>query len=188
MHSYEKTLMKQSVRIAAAIAAASLSIGLVAGCGGSDSAASSSAADTTAAAADTTATTAALTKEEFVAAADAVCADVHAKADALMAAIDSASLQSVQDTWTQAVADATAGNAELQAITPPADLATDYQAFLDAHAASQANGEALLVDIKAATTVDDATAAVEANTDIDTLATTGKEAAAAVGLTECAKD
>ena len=44
------------------------------------------------------------------------------------------------------------------------------------------------VDIKAATTVDDATAAVEANTDIDTLATTGKEAAAAVGLTECAKD
>ena len=168
--------MKQSVRIAAAIAAASLSIGLVAGCGGSDSSASSSAADTTAAAADTTATTAALTKEEFVAAADAVCADVHAKADALMAAIDSASLQSVQDTWTQAVADATAGNA------------TDYQAFLDAHAASQANGEALLVDIKAATTVDDATAAVEANTDIDTLATTGKEAAAAVGLTECAKD
>ncbi len=180
--------MKHSVRIAAAVAAASLSIGLVAGCGGSDSAASSSAADTTAAAADTTATTAALTKEEFVAAADAVCADVHAKADALTAAIDSASLQSVQDTWAQAVADATAGNAELQAITPPADLATGYQAFLDAHAASQANGEALLVDIKAATTVDDATAAVEANTDIDTLATTGKEAAAAVGLTECAKD
>ena len=177
--------MKHSVRIAAAVAAASLSIGLVAGCGGSYSAASSSAADTTA---DATATTAALTKEEFVAAADAVCADVHAKADALMAAIDSASLQSVQDTWTQAVADATAGNAELQAITPPADLATDYQAFLDAHAASQANGEALLVDIKAATTVDDATAAVEANTDIDTLDITGKEAAAAVGLTECAKD
>jgi hypothetical protein len=173
--------MKHSVRIAAAVAAASLSIGLVAGCGGSDSAASSSAADTTA-------TTAALTKEEFVAAADAVCADVHAKADALTAAIDSTSLQSVQDTWAQAVADATAGNAELQAITPPADLATDYQAFLDAHAASQANGEALLVDIKAATTVDDATAAVEANTDIDTLDITGKEAAAAVGLTECAKD
>ena len=63
-----------------------------------------------------------------------------------------------------------------------------HQAFLDAHAASQANGEALLVDIKAATTVDDATAAVEANTDIDTLDITGKEAAAAVGLTECAKD
>jgi len=173
--------MKQSVRIAAAIAAASLSIGLVAGCGGSDSSASSSAADTTA-------TTAALTKEEFVAAADQVCADVHVKADALKASLDNTSLQSVQATFDQAVADATAGNAQLQGITPPADLAADYQAFLDAHAASQANAEALLADIKAAGNVEAALAAVAANTDVETLAAKSEALATKLGLTECAKD
>jgi hypothetical protein len=141
-----------------------------------------------AAAADTTATTAALTKEEFVAAADQVCADVHVKADALKASLDNTSLQSVQATFDQALADATAGNAELQGITPPADLAADYQAFLDAHAASQANAEALVADIKAAGNVEAALAAVAANTDVETLAAKSEALATKLGLTECAKD
>ena len=174
-------------RIAAVgLIAATVSIAGVAGCGGSDS--SSSAPADTAAAADTTATAAAMTKEEFIAAADKVCADVHAKTAALQDQADNTSLQSIQDTFSQALEDAKAGNAALQGITPPADLAADYQAFLDAHAASQANAETLVADITAATTLEDAVAAVKANTDVETLAAKGKAAAETLGLTECAKD
>ena len=176
--------MKQSVRIAAAVAAASLSIGLVAGCGGSDSSASSSAADTTAAAS----TTAAMTQAEFVAAADKICADVNAKVATLEDSADNSGLQGVQNIYEQALADAKAGNAELQALTPPADLAADYQAFLDAHAASQANGESLVAKIQAATTLEEAVAVVKANTDLEALAAKGKAAATKLGLAECAKD
>ncbi len=89
--------MKLSVRIAAAIAAASLSIGLVAGCGGSDSSASSTAAvDTTAAGTDVT-----------MAINDA-CKQYEAGIAAAAEAEDADALVAAFDTYASSVTDAVA--------------------------------------------------------------------------------
>ena len=179
-------------RIAAVgLIAASLSVAGFAGCGGSDS--SSSAPADTAAAADTTAadTTAAaggeMTKDEFIAAANKACTDGNAAIKAAQDAGDVTTLEGAQATVSAAADAATQLGSDLHAITPPADLADAYNAYLAKYDAVQANSEALNTAVAAATDLTEAQKAVADSTNTE--AGVNAEAVAAakeLGLTACA--
>ena len=141
--------MKQSVRIAAAIAAASLSIGLVAGCGGSDSAASSSTADTSAAA-DTTA----VGTDVGMAINDA-CQQYEAGITAAAEAEDADALVAAFDTYASSVTDAFA--------TAPDDA--NAAAYLVAVEAATASVEAFKTDVDGGATFADAVGKADATAD-----------------------
>ncbi len=128
--------MKQSVRIAAAIAAASLSIGLVAGCGGSDSSASSSAADTTAAMETAAVDTTAVGTDVGMAINDA-CQQFETDSAAAAGAEDADALVAAFDTYTSSVTDAVA--------TAPDDA--NAVAYLAAVEAANASVEAIKTDV-----------------------------------------
>jgi len=171
--------MKRSVRFAIVAAAAALSIGVVAGCGGSSSASSSEAASSTSA-------DIAMTKEQFVAQANAICAQGTAKYKALG---DQRSFSSRDEMvkYFASVSDLSAQQGDAIAALPaPADIAPAVSTYLEMIRRNQAivkdfitritNGEDFAT-VKAETLNSDAMAA-----DI----TARRRAATEAGLTECA--
>ena len=146
--------MKQSVRIAAAIAAASLSIGLVAGCGGSDSSASSSAADTTAAMETAAVDTTAVGTDVGMAINDA-CQQFETDSAAAAGAEDADALVAAFDTYTSSVTDAVA--------TAPDDA--NAVAYLAAVEAANASVEAIKTDVDGGATFADAVGRADATAD-----------------------
>jgi hypothetical protein len=165
--------MKQSVRIAAAIAAASLSIGLVAGCGGSDSSASSSAADTTAAAADTTSVDTTAVGTDVGMAINAACMQFETDGAAAATAGDATALVTAFDTYKASVADAVNGAAD----------DANAAAYLDAVNAAEAQVQAVKADVDGGATFSDALDKVDTTADDQALA----DAAKAGGYDTCLK-
>lgn len=174
-------------RIAAVgLVAASLSVVGFAGCGSSSS--SSSGGSDTAAATDA-ATTAALSKADLIAAADKVCADAHAKVKALTDAADMTDLASLQSFMTDAQAASEQALADLKALTPPDEVATEYTAYVDAEGTQLSKTAALTDTVSAATSAEEAVKAItDAAAELDPISADTKAKAAAAGLVECAKD
>jgi hypothetical protein len=156
--------MKQSVRIAAAIAAASLSIGLVAGCGGSDSSASSSAADTTAAAADTTAVDTTAVGTDVGMAINAACMQFETDGLAAATAGDATAFATAFDTYKASVADAVSGAAG----------DANAAAYLAAVESAQAGVDAVKADVDAGATFEEALDKVDTTADDEALAAAAK--------------
>ncbi len=112
----ERSIMARSIRLAAAVAAA-LSIGLIAGCGGSSTeAASSTSADS------------AMTKEQYVTQVNALCAVSSARSKAAKAPTDAASIDGFlaeQENIGKDISEAVA------ALPAPADISASVQTMLD---------------------------------------------------------
>ena len=142
--------MKQSVRIAAAIAAASLSIGLVAGCGGSDSSASSTTAVDTAAMDTAAVDTTAVGTDVGMAINDA-CQQFEADSAAAAGAEDADALVAAFDTYASSVTDAVA--------TAPDDA--NAAAYLVAVEAANASVVAIKTDVDSGTTFADAVGKID---------------------------
>ncbi len=157
--------MKQSVRIVAALAAASLSIGLVAGCGGSDSSASTTAADTSAAV-DTTAV-----GTDVGPAINAACEQFKTDVAAAVDAGDYDAFASAFDTYKESVTDA--------ASSAPDD--TNAVAYLGALEASGALVDQVKTEIDGGATLADAIGSVDSSESDATL----KAAAEAGGYDSC---
>lgn len=171
-------------RIAAVgLVAATLSIGGLVGCGSSDS---SSAGSDTAAAADTTSTTAALSTDEFTAAAKAICTDSGAEALKIVASAEN-SLEGIQSLTADTHAVSAAALAKLQALTPPADLASNYEAYLAAQEANVNQAADVANQVKDAGTIEEANAIlVEGKASSDELGKAASDAATAAGIPDCA--
>lgn len=105
-------------KTAAGVAAIVLAAGVIAGCGSSSSDTASSAEQQ----AESVATTAALTKAEYVAQANAICAKIDDTVNTLGDNVDAESIASAEATLKKATAAAEEGVAEMKALVPPADL------------------------------------------------------------------
>lgn len=159
--------MKRSVRFATAAVAAALSIGLVAGCGGSSS-------------------DSATTKEQFVAQANAICAQATAEYTALG---DQRSFSSRDELvkYFSAVSDLSAQQVDAIAALPaPADVAPSVDTYLEMIRRNQA----VVKDFMTRVTNGEDFATVRAETlNSDAFAaniTARRQAATEAGLTECA--
>lgn len=171
--------MKRSARFATAAVAAALSIGAVAGCGGSSSDSSGEAATSTSA--DT-----AMTKEQFVAQANAICAQATAKYKALGDQQSFSSRDEVVKYFTS-VSDLSVQQGDAIAALPaPADVAPFVDTYLEMIHRNQAIGKDFVTrvangedfeTVKAETLNSDAMAAN---------ITARRQAATDAGLTECA--
>ena len=164
---------------AVGLIAVTCSVAGLAGCGGSDSA-SSSAAETAA----TEATT-----EDFAATATKICTDLKVITDESAAsfstAVEEGDVEAAATALGLTVGVAQGALGDLQALTPPADVADDYTAFLDATKAS-VDALGAIVEGTSATTVDELVTEVEGlSNDSDAEAAA---AANAAGLPECAGD
>lgn len=160
--------MTRSVRLAAAVAAA-LSIGLIAGCGGSSTeAASSTSADS------------AMTKEQYVTQVNALCAVSSARSKAAKAPTDAASIDGFLAEQENIGKDVSEGVAALPA---PADISASVQTMLDGWKAELALIAGVREKIAGG---DDPIAALQAiSTEVVPLVEGVKAAAAAAGLKEC---
>lgn len=156
--------------------AACVAVGAIAlaGCGGGSSSSSTGASGASGAAGSTP-----LSQSEFVSQANAVCKDSNAKTVALKAPTSSSDLASFLG---QSVALANDAYAKLSAITPPADLQSQYAEFL-AQGKSQI---ALATQAEAAAKSGD-TAKVQALVQ-KLQAGNNDSFAKNLGLTECAKN
>ena len=143
--------MTHPFRIAAAVAAASLSIVLVAGCGGSDSATSSSAADTSAAV-DTTAVDTTAVGTDVGMAINAACEQFSTDGAAAASADDYPAFASAFEAYRASVAEA--------ANSAPDDTAA--AAYLEAVDASEAKLQAIKAEVDGGATV------LDAGTSVDT--------------------
>ena len=178
-------------RIAAVgLIAASLSVAGFAGCGGSDSS-SSAAADTAAAAdttaADTTGTTGGeMTKDEFIAAANKVCTEGEAAIKAAQEGADASSLEGLQSLVSGSADAAQTFADNLKAVTPPADLADAYSAYLAKLDAVIANNNDLATTLSSSTDVTEALKAIDEAAATEKSVTAESAAAAKeLGLTDC---
>ena len=158
--------MRHPFRIAAAVAAASLSVGLVAGCGGSDSSASSSAADT--AAVDTTAV-----GTDVGMAMNAACEQFVVDGAAAAAADDYPAFASAFEAYRASVAEA--------ANSAPDDTAA--ATYLVAVDASESTLQAIKAEVDGGATLADAGASVD-NAEVDQAL---KDAAEAGGYDTCSE-
>lgn len=171
--------MKRSVLFATAAAAAALSIGLVAGCGGSSSGSSSEAAPSTSA-------DSAAAKEQFVAQANGICAEATAKYQALG---DQRSFSSRAE-LVKYFSDVSALSAQqvdaIAALPAPADVAPSVDTYLEMIRRNQA----VVNDFTTRVTNGEDFDTIKAGTlDSDAFAaniTARRQAATEAGLTECA--
>lgn len=164
--------MRGMKRIAAGLAAVTLSAGVLVGCGSSGDTASTAAADTT--------TAAALTKAEYVAAVNAICTKIDNTADNLDAAdVESVTAARAQiDTMTSAAEE---GVTELKALVPPADLQAAHDALVTNSSESIALSQKLMTAIESKS-LDDATLKADAE-KAATLVAAQEKAAKELGLT-----
>lgn len=165
---------------AVGLIAVTCSVAGLAGCGGSDSA-SSSAAETAA----TEATT-----EDFAAAATKACTDLKALTDESAAsfttAVEEGDVEAASAALGVGVGFAQGALGELQALTPPADVADAYTAFLDAAKAS-VDAQVAFLEESSATTVDELVTEIQ-EAGFEDLDAEADAAANAAGLPECADD
>lgn len=171
---------------AAGLAAIVLSAGVLAGCGSSSSdtaAADTAAVESVASAVESTATTAsALTKDQYVAEANAICAKIDDTENALDSG-DSDSLAQVQAQLEKGVAAAKEGVAELKALVPPADLQAAHDTFVSTSEDSIALFQRIVGKLDSGST-DEAALTADAK---EALALEKKQSAAVkeLGLSKC---
>jgi hypothetical protein len=127
--------MNKRLTILVALVCAAFAL-VIAGCGGGDDSSSTTTSSTTTAAGATGATGAPLTKEAFIAQADAICQTSNDAVDAQAQQVfggqqptDAQLLQFVKDTLIPSVEEEISG---IEALTPPEGDEEEVQAILDA--------------------------------------------------------
>jgi hypothetical protein len=170
--------MRGLKRTAAGVAAIALTAGILAGCGSS----STSGADTAAESVATQA--AALTKAEYTAKANAICA----KIDATQGSIDDADLESPEQAKAAIEADvatARAGVAELKALVPPADLQAAHDTFVSTSEESIVLFERLMTQMDSAGVTTDTAALQSDLAEAEALEAKQSAAVKQLGLSKC---
>jgi hypothetical protein len=152
-----------SIALPAALAAAAIAIS---GCGGGDDSSSTSSSTP-------------LTQDDFVSQADAICADVRTQVSDI--APPTNQMESLAEYTASGLAILKPAQEQLQALTPPEDQRTKYEAYL-AMVESQIQVEEALHDAEIAGDADAVKARVKELRSEET-----QQAAAGLGFTECAK-
>jgi hypothetical protein len=158
-----------------AIGCVVVSTALVAGCGGG----SSSTTGASGASGATGASGAVLSQQEFVSQADAICKDSNDKTAALTKPTSMAELATVAG---QEITIANDTLAQLQALTPPSDVQAKYSQYLSDGAAQIS----VAGDLQAAAQAGDTAKVTQIGQRLK--ANSPDPEAAALGLSECAKD
>lgn len=166
-----------SARSAALLVIATAALA-IAGCGGDDDTTTAS----TGASGATGAGGSALTEEEFVSQADAICADVNGQIEGLQAPTASDDLATLSDFAQQGLDIVEPAVEQFQALVPPEDLQDQWEDYLSS-VEDQVDLDRQLADAAAAGDTQ------EVNSLVDQLnAGNNNQAAADLGLDECAKD
>jgi molybdopterin-guanine dinucleotide biosynthesis protein len=160
-------------RTAAGAAAIALSIGVLAGCGSSDSGATTAAEATTAVA---------LTKAGYVAKVNAICTKIDDTASAI-GNQNADSIRQAKAGIAELTANAKAGIASLKALTPPADLQAAHDSLVASSSEAIALNEKIVAGVEAGT-VDKAQLTADA-TEAEALAKTQAVAVRDLGLSNC---
>ena len=169
--------MRGLKRTAAGAAAIALSIGVLAGCGSSDSGATTAAEATTAAPA--------LTNAEYVAKVNAICTKIDDTANSIENE-DGDTIAQAKEGIAELTANAKAGIASLKALTPPADLQAAHDTLVQTSGDSIALMNKLVASAESAESGNVDTAGLAADLD-QAMALEKKQTAAAkeLGLSNC---
>ena len=166
--------MRGLKRTATGAAAIALSIGVLAGCGSSDSGATTAAEATTAAPA--------LTNAEYVAKVNAICTKIDDTANSIENE-DGDTIAQAKEGIAELTANAKAGIASLKALTPPADLQAAHDALVASSSEAIALNEKLVASVEAGT-VDKAQLTADA-AEAQALVKKQMAAAKELGLSNC---
>lgn len=143
----------------------------LAGCGGSD---------TTTGGGDDAAAPEPLTKTELVAQADAICEDMQKKIDEIPSP---ESIEDLESAISQQITISGPAIEELQALTPPEDLASDYETWTSKLEQMQ-DGTEKVRDAAASGSQSDVEAIIE---EVDTVNKEADEIGKQIGFKVCAK-
>ena len=157
------------------LAAAAVTALVIAGCGGDDDTTSTSGTSGATGVSGTP-----LSEEEFVSQVNSICADGNDQVEALGAPPNS--IEGLGDYAREIIDISEPLIAQLEAVTPPEDLQSDYDAYVEAVKSQIELDEQLATAADAGDTKEVQSLAQELEqNDTDSTAT-------ALGLTECAKD
>jgi hypothetical protein len=165
------------IAIAGCVALGALAL---AGCGGGSS------TDTTGASGATGASGvsgAVLSKDEFVSQVNSICKDANAKVEALPAVPSNPSTQEIAPYLSQVITVAQGLNSQLAAITPPSELASDWNTLR----ADQKAKLSVIQKALAAAKADDAAKVQSLVQSTQAMDSKDDQIAKSIGLTECAK-
>jgi hypothetical protein len=168
------------VRIAAVAGCIAAGALAVVGCGGGGDSTSSTGASGASGASGSEP----LSKDEFVSQANAICADVNDKIEALQQPPQNPQVSELVPVFTQELAITREGETKLEALTPPSELQDERDKLV----ANTRKAEALVDKIIAAAKANDASQAQSLAQQLDALNKQDNQIAESIGLTECAKD